>query len=226
MGVAYKLNEMSQTKVILDVTGAPDTENTTLPGSPTVRPKQLTLFAYASKGHWAISEVQVNGLKVLDAAKDRLTQRDYVVPFMSVDEEDTEAPEWILEIVDRETARLDAVGGTPDEAHFDELLEASRLRGLSLGAPRVKALAEPEPVDYARQSFNSALNVLLIRENLEGAKWAIQQLLKTAEAAHTSGEADGASSPHHIVSTALQTAAQELDALLDKRAAQLAAKEH
>lgn len=287
MGIEYKLNYLSQTQIILDVTGAPDTVNAMLPGSPTVRPKQLTLFAYGSKGHWTVTEVHVNGLKVLDAAKDRLTKRDYVVPFMSVDEEDTETPDWILEIVAKETAKLNGGSGTPGQpaavAPGSGILELPRVQALltenamvshgdlvaaiddpeeapepeapagvrltdqqvydlsmrtnsNLGLASFRRVledvlgAEPaqardeKPKDYARQSFDSALNVLLIRENLEGTKWAVEQLLETAEAAHTAGEAHGKSSEHHIVSTALRTAAQELDALLDKRAAQLATK--
>jgi hypothetical protein len=161
----------------------------------------------------------VSGLKVLDAAKDRLTKRDYVVPFMSVDEEDTETPEWILEIVDKETARLDAVGGED----FDELLEES-----SLGAPHVKAATDGIPEDRKEQlrkaverssqrvAFDTALNVLLIRENLDGTEWAIQQIRETAtKAGYLEDDA---------VADVLNGLVGQLESLLDMRTSQLAAK--
>jgi hypothetical protein len=91
----------------------------------------------------------------------------------------------------------------------------------SLGAPHVKAATEEIPeaaqrrIEYAirsrrspqRASFDMALDVLLIRENLDGAEWAIARLREMSDENGIPG---------------LRVAADELEKALDKRAAELA----
>lgn len=74
--------------------------------------------------------------------------------------------------------------------------------------------SEPETAaDLVRQRFDSALNVLLIRENLAGTKWAIQQL--RWEASISDPETD----------RLLSGLADRLEAKLDKRTAELACRD-
>lgn len=73
-----------------------------------------------------------------------------------------------------------------------------------------------------RTSFDIALNGLLIAENLSGTRWAIEQLMDSAASAHQAGEASPEASYFHDMALTLRTAAQELEKMLDKRAAELA----
>lgn len=66
-----------------------------------------------------------------------------------------------------------------------------------------------EPKTPQRKTFDSALKVLLIIENLEGTKWAIQQLRDAA------GESNAPLCDH------LDALADRLDGMLDVRAAML-----
>jgi hypothetical protein len=80
---------------------------------------------------------------------------------------------------------------------------------------------EEKPKDYARQAFDTALHGLLIRENLEGAKWAIQQILDEAK-----GLEGGPGLGDSAVAEYLRTLAEKISGGLDKRTAELATREH
>ncbi|MFE4681618.1 hypothetical protein ACFRNJ_12370 [Streptomyces sp. NPDC056721] len=69
-------------------------------------------------------------------------------------------------------------------------------------------------VSPQRVQFDSALRVLLMRENLDGTEWAIQQLRSWAE-----------DQSEHIGSDAMKVVADWLEGQLDKRAAELATRE-
>jgi hypothetical protein len=84
-------------------------------------------------------------------------------------------------------------------------------------------------VSPQRASFDTALNVLLIRENLAGAEWAIQQLREAAAAAQRVADATD-DNPEmgrdsKIMAKALEVAALTLEQSLDKRSAELATRE-
>jgi hypothetical protein len=84
--------------------------------------------------------------------------------------------------------------------------------------------APAEPVKERspqRRSFETALNVLLIKENLDGAEWALQQILDEAEILDGGpGLGDSA------VAEYLRTLVEKVQGGLDKRTAELATREH
>jgi hypothetical protein len=85
-------------------------------------------------------------------------------------------------------------------------------------------MGDERPVDRAvRERFDTALNVLLIRENLAGTEWAIERLREGAAAAGRVAEASEATDLNaKLTEQALRIAALELEKALDKRAAELA----
>jgi hypothetical protein len=86
----------------------------------------------------------------------------------------------------------------------------------------LEAALQPSP---QRVQFDSALRVLLMRANLDGTEWAIQQLRDSAAAAARVAEAQSeVSLDSKLILMALGIAADELEKSLDKRAAELATK--
>jgi hypothetical protein len=84
-------------------------------------------------------------------------------------------------------------------------------------------------VSTQRAQFDSALRRILMRENLAGTEWAIQQLREAAAAAQRVADATD-DNPEmgrdsKIMAKALEVAALTLEQSLDKRAAELATRE-
>jgi hypothetical protein len=184
--VSYTVQDSSMWQLHLDVVGAPDTTHIDHPGGA-LRPMGVSMGVGQTGGVWSVSIVNVFGQKVKDGKV--VTKRNYPLPFTDPLGEDSEAPEWLRKICQDWTDKANGVGG---------------------GGAR---LTEPEPTNYARQAFDTALNVLLIRENLEGTQWAIEKLREMAK-----GPELGASGLNHI--------ADGLDSMLDKRTAELAARDN
>jgi hypothetical protein len=97
----------------------------------------------------------------------------------------------------------------------------------------IRLLEEKHPQEPAvspqRAQFNSALDVLLVRANLDGADWAIRQLRDASEAAGRVAAAGEVGGPGNLdaklTEQALLIAALELEKALDKRTAELVARE-
>lgn len=185
--VGYAVREHAAWQIPMDLPqGAPDTENPEVPSFGTVRPNAVGLGIMPnSEGVWEVSSVGVHGPKVKDGKV--TTKRDYSVMFMDPLGSDSVAPEWLREICQEWADRANGVGSKPAPAPVER---------------------ERSP---QRQAFDTALNGLLIRENLEGTQWAIEKLREMAEGPHL-----GAAGLHHI--------ADGLVEMLDKRTAELAAR--
>jgi hypothetical protein len=223
--VEYTVRQHASWQIPMDVTGAPDTSNPEVPSFGMVRPTALGLGIMPSaKGVWEVTSVGVSGPKVKDGKV--ATKRDYSVMFMDPLGPDSVAPEWVREICQEYTDKANgasAGAGSPltDQQVYDLNnrlrsnlgLQSTRevLEGVLGTAPVREEVREPEPTNYARQAFDTALNGLLIRENLEGTQWAIEQLREMAK-----GPELGASGLNHI--------ADGLAEMLDKRTAELAAR--
>lgn len=85
-------------------------------------------------------------------------------------------------------------------------------------------------VSTQRAQFDSALRVLLIRENLDGTEWAIAKLRVTAEGLREAVEANpdtsaSANLEDNLTVHALEMAANMLEKALDARTAELATRE-
>jgi hypothetical protein len=74
--------------------------------------------------------------------------------------------------------------------------------------------ADREPRDRPRERFDSALKVLLMRENLRGAEWAIERIIQEADAF-----------PDNTIADILRATGAKISSELDKHVAELAAKE-
>jgi hypothetical protein len=222
--VDYKVRDHANWQIPMDVTGAPDTSNPEVPSAGTVRPNAvgLGLFPNAQTGVWEISTVHVVGPKVKDGKVS--TKRDYTVMFTDPLGSDSVAPEWVREISREWTDRANGAGGgvpLTDRQVYDLNTRLHSNLGLQptrkvledvLGA--VPAPAEPvKEVSPQRSAFDSALRVLLMRENLDGAEWAIRQIRELADS-------------EHLGAKAVLAIAEHLEGLLDKRTAELATKEH
>lgn len=98
----FSLNEQedSNLKLILDVSGAPDTYNPDLPGSPKVRPVHVVLLAYPINGAWEFTLANVIGPKVHNDSGN-LTKKHYSVLFVSPLGPDSKAPDWIRDEIQK-----------------------------------------------------------------------------------------------------------------------------
>jgi hypothetical protein len=202
--VESTVRDHSNWQISLDVTGAPDTSNPEVPSLGTVRPTAMGvgLFPHTETGVWEVSSVGVVGPKVRDGQV--ATKRDYTVTFMEPLGPDSVAPEWVREIAKEWTDRANGGAEKPVSS-----VEISR---------RVRRSAQ-------RASFDMALNVLLIRENLDGTEWAIERLRESAAAAAKAAEATPKQGFEDIERT-LRLVAENLEKDLDKRAAELATREN
>ncbi|MFJ6508679.1 hypothetical protein [Streptomyces sp. NPDC091879] len=195
--VEFTVRDHSNWQISMDVTGAPDTTNPEVPSLGTVRPNALGvgLFPHTETGAWEVSSVGVVGPKVRDGQV--ATKRDYTVTFMEPLGPDSVAPEWVREIAQEWTDRANGGAEKPVSS-----VEISR---------RVRRSPQ-------RASFDMALNVLLIRENLDGTEWAIQWLMERADAMPDV-------LPDSAHAEFLKLTAYSLRDALDKRAAELATRE-
>jgi hypothetical protein len=222
--VGYKVRSDSNWTIPMDLTTeVPDTMNPE-GGSDwgMVRPNAigLSIFPNSETGVWEVSSASAVGPKVKDGKV--TTKRDYAIPFMDPLGSDSVAPDWMREVCQGWVDKANGVGGGGVRLTDQQVYDLSTRTKSSVGLENFRKVAEdvlgskpaaaPEqPKDYARQAFDTALNGLLIRENLEGTQWAIEKLREMAEGPHL-----GAAGLHHI--------ADGLVEMLDKRTAELAAR--
>jgi hypothetical protein len=236
--VEYTVQDSAMWQLHLDVTGAPDTSHPDHPGG-SLRPVGVSLGIGATDGVWSVSAVNVFGQKVKDGKI--VTKRNYPLPFLDPLGEDSEAPEWLRKVCQDWVDKANGVGGgvsLTDKQVYDlnnrlhsnlglrptrEVLED--VLGTTASAAPVR---EPvKEVSVQRSQFDSALRVLLMRENLDGTEWAIRQLRESADAAaQVAADDDSMRLDKDLLWMTLRVAADELEKLLDKRAAELATKEH
>jgi hypothetical protein len=160
--------------------------------SQVIEPRQVWAHVAQEWGKWVVSSVIVKGRLYRKDGKlgERWAERMYSGPL----DEDFEGPDWVVSVLNKEIPRV-----------LGELREAPE---------DVPATERPYKItDPLRMDFDTALNRLLIRENLGGTEWAIKQLREMAK-----GPELGAAGLEHL--------ADGLESLLDKRAAELATRGH
>jgi hypothetical protein len=215
--VTYSVQDAAMWQLHLDVAGAPDTSHPDHPGGA-LRPVGISMGIGVTAGVWSVSAVNVFGQKVKDGKV--VTKRNYPLPFLNPLDEDSEAPEWLRKICREWVDKANGAGGgipLTDRQVYDLNSRLHSNLGLQptrkvledvLGA--TPALAEPvKEVSPQRSAFDSALRVLLMRENLDGTEWAIQQIREMADS-------------EHLGAKAVLAIADHLEGLLDKRTAELA----
>jgi hypothetical protein len=171
-------------------------------------PEQVWLNVNQENGNWVVGTASVKGriYRKDNTVGERWDERMYSGPH---DDGEFEGPEWLVDLISREVPR--------------------RLSGRTTATEAVQAppVREPVKVSPQRSQFDSALRVLLMRENLDGTEWAIEQLRESADSAERVAAADTSLRlDKDIMHMTLRIAADELEKLLDKRAAELATKGH
>jgi hypothetical protein len=185
--------------------------------SEEIQPREVFASVTLEDGAWVVGVVSVKGrlYRKDGTLGDRWRDRMYSGPL----DASFEGPEWLVPLLEGEIAsRFGGGVRLTDQQVYDMSMRTKSSVGLEnfrkvaedvLGSK--PAPAPEQPKDYARQAFDTALNGLLIRENLEGTQWAIEKLREMAEGPHL-----GAAGLHHI--------ADGLAEMLDKRTAELAAR--
>jgi hypothetical protein len=185
--------------------------------SEEIQPREVFASVTLEDGAWVVGVVSVKGrlYRKDGTLGDRWRDRMYSGPL----DASFEGPEWLVPLLEGEIAsRFGGGVRLTDQQVYDMSMRTKSSVGLEnfrkvaedvLGSK--PAPAPEQPKDYARQAFDTALNGLLIRENLEGTQWAIEKLREMAEGPHL-----GAAGLHHI--------ADGLVEMLDKRTAELAAR--
>jgi hypothetical protein len=221
-GVTYTVQDGAMWQLHLDVTGAPDTTHPDQPGGA-LRPVGVSMGIGQTDGVWSVSVANVFGQKVKVGKV--VTKRNYPLAFMDPLGEDSDAPEWLREVcqdwVDKANG---AGGGVPltdqqvydlnNRLHSNLGLQPTRkvLEDVLGTAPVAVEVREPvKQVSPQRASFDQALRVLLMRENLDGTEWAIQQIRKLAEGPELGAKA-------------VLPIAEHLESLLDMRTAELSTR--
>jgi hypothetical protein len=152
-------------------------------------------------GNWVVGTASVKGrlYRKDNTVGERWDERLYSGPH---DDGEFEGPEWLVGLISREVPR--------------------RLSGRTTATEAVQP-APVKEVSVQRSQFDSALRVLLMRENLDGTQWAIEQLRESADAAERVAAADTSLRlDKDLMHMTLRVAAEELEKLLDKRTAELA----
>jgi hypothetical protein len=185
--------------------------------SEEIQPREVFASVTLEDGAWVVGVVSVKGrlYRKDGTLGERWRDRMYSGPL----DASFEGPEWLVPLLEGEIAsRFGGGVRLTDQQVYDMSMRTKSSVGLEnfrkvaedvLGSK--PAPAPEQPKDYARQAFDTALNGLLIRENLEGTQWAIEKLREMAEGPHL-----GAAGLHHI--------ADGLAEMLDKRTAELAAR--
>jgi hypothetical protein len=185
--------------------------------SEEIQPREVFASVTLEDGAWVVGVVSVKGrlYRKDGTLGERWRDRMYSGPL----DASFEGPEWLVPLLEGEIAsRFGGGVRLTDQQVYDMSMRTKSSVGLEnfrkvaedvLGSK--PAPAPEQPKDYARQAFDTALNGLLIRENLEGTQWAIEKLREMAEGPHL-----GAAGLHHI--------ADGLVEMLDKRTAELAAR--
>jgi hypothetical protein len=161
--------------------------------STDIEPDKLRARFVVERGEWVLSAVTVYG-KVWRKDK-TLGSRRAETFFTGPLDETFEGPGWLTGMLKRELA--------------------SKLAAARAVETPVK---ERSP---QRASFETALNVLLIKENLDGAEWALQQILDEAEILD-----GGPGLGDTAVAEYLRTLVEKVSGGLDKRTAELATREN
>lgn len=159
-----------------------------------VWPQQVWLSVSQENGNWVVGTVSMKGriYRKDNTVGERWDEKMFSGPH---DDGEFEGPDWLIDLINREVPRR--LGLTPKPEPLSSV-EISR---------RVRA-------DHPRERFNSALKVLLMRENLSGTQWCIGQVLKAAD-----------DCPDNTIADYIRAVGARLSDGLDKRAAALAATE-
>jgi hypothetical protein len=197
-------------------------ESLTVKSGQDIVPLQVWLHVNLDAKEWSVGSVIVKGriLKKDDTPGERWAERDYWGPH---DDGHFEGPKWLAEIIDREVPRRLSSRTMATDAAKDHSYEANMAK-VAERIAELEAALQPSP---QRVQFDSALRVLLMRENLDGTEWAIRQLREGSDAARrVAEETTELRLDKDLMWMTLGVAADELEKLLDKRAAELATKEH
>lgn len=190
--------------------------------SQVIHPEQVWVSVSMENGNWTLGSAIVKGrlYRKDNTVGERWGERMYSGP---LDDGMFEGPKWLIEIIDREVPRrLSGRTKAPENAAApDGAREGMQAAVSSVEiSRRVKRSAQ-------QASFDAALNVLLIRENLDGTEWAIRQLRESADAAaQVAADDDSMRLDKDLLWMTLRVAADELEKMLDKRTAELATREH
>jgi hypothetical protein len=107
-------------------------------------------------------------------------------------EETAEEPDQVAEVEEAPDAALDGERGAVSSVEIVRRIRADR----------------------PRERFESAFNVLMMRENRRGAEWAIERIIQEADAF-----------PDNTIADVLRATGAKISSELDKHVAELAAKE-
>jgi hypothetical protein len=215
--------------------------------SQTISPLQVWVSAHPEDGQWVIGSVVVKGrlYRKDNAIGGRWSERLYSGPL----DKDFEGPDWLVPLLEKEIPRRLSGRTQATEAGSGVSLTDKQVYDLNnrlhsnlglrptrevledvLGTTTAEAAPVREPVKEVspqRSAFDSALRVLLMRENLDGTEWAIRQLREGSDAARVvAEESTELRLDKDIMWMTLGLAADELEKLLDKRTSELATKEH
>jgi hypothetical protein len=183
-------------------------ESLTVKTGQDIQPLQVWVNVNVDAEEWSVGSVVIKGriLKKDDTPGERWAERNYWGPH---DDGHFEGPEWVVEILNREIPRR-LSGRTKAREGMQEPVSSVEI------SRRVRRSSQ-------RAAFDMALDVLLMRENLDGTEWAIEQLREGAAAADRVVEASETTNlDARLTGQALRVAADELEKALDKRAAELA----
>jgi hypothetical protein len=179
-------------------------ERLEISSSQTISPLQVWVSVHPEDGQWEFGSIIVKGrlYRKDNAVGGRWADRMYSGPL----DKDFEGPDWLVALLEREIPR-----------RLSGRTQATDVLGTSSAAP-AEPVKERSP---QRASFDTALNVLLIKENLDGAEWALQQILDEAEILD-----GGPGLGDTAVAEYLRTLVEKVSGGLDKRTAELATREN
>jgi hypothetical protein len=191
--------------------------------SEEIQPREVFASVTLEDGAWVVGVVSVKGrlYRKDGTLGERWRDRMYSGPL----DASFEGPEWLVPLLEGEIAsRFGGGVRLTDQQVYDMSMRTKSSVGLEnfrkvaedvLGSK--PAVTPEQPKDYARQAFDTALNGLLIRENLEGTQWAIQWLMEKAKELPDR-------LPESAYAEVVQKLACSLSNELDKRTAELAAR--
>jgi hypothetical protein len=179
-------------------------ERLEISSSQTISPLQVWVSVHPEDGQWEFGSIIVKGrlYRKDNAVGGRWADRMYSGPL----DKDFEGPDWLVALLEREIPR-----------RLSGRTQATDVLGTSSAAP-AEPVKERSP---QRRSFETALNVLLIKENLDGAEWALQQILDEAEILD-----GGPGLGDTAVAEYLRTLVEKVSGGLDKRTAELATRDN
>ncbi|MGW0626147.1 hypothetical protein [Streptomyces sp. NPDC002758] len=191
--------------------------------SQSISPLQVWVSLHPEDGEWAFGSVVVKGrlYRKDNAVGGRWADRLFSGPL----DKDFEGPDWLVALLEREIPRR--LSGRTQATERAEHNPASEVTTRQVDPEEKERSRAALEVSVQRSQFDSALRVLLMRENLDGTEWAIRQLREGSDAARRVAEATTELRlDKDLMWMTLGVAADELEKQLDKRAAELATKEH